>query len=250
MPSLRAYARDLLPGFFLEKFGFKSIWLSRVLIRSLDLPRRFGKNMLDQKIIERIDTSPGFYIEIGANDGVRLSNTLALELYFNWKGLLIEPISSSYKALQKNRSRRRNVLLNAACVASDNQAQTIEMIYCDLMSIALDLDSDVSDPAEHARRGQKFLRDGQELRREVVEATTMTKALLRARAPERIEFLSLDVEGAELEVLRGIDFERFRIEWILVESRNPKRIETFLKNYGYVMSESLSNYDFLFQWEP
>jgi len=252
MPTLRAYARDFFPRFFLERFGYRHGWLARSVIRSFGLPDRFGKDLLDQKIIDRIDTSPNFYIEIGANDGVRLSNTLALELYFGWRGILLEPISKSFRALEKNRSRRRNVLLNIACVASDNKAEKVEMIYCDLMSIALGLDSDVSDPSEHAIRGSKFLKPGVELRREVVEASTMTSALVHAEAPESIGFLSLDVEGAELEVLRGIDFHTYHIEWILVESRNPERIATFLRRHGYRMREALSTYDFLFHkdFEP
>lgn len=84
------------------------------------------------------------------------------------------------------------------------------------------------------------------MRKEVVETMTMSRALDEAKAPGSIGFLSLDVEGAELEVLRGIDFERYYIEWILVESRNPQRIDTFLGSHGYLMYEPLATYDFLF----
>lgn len=242
--------RHIIGPIFLSKFGFRSVWLSRVVLSWLSLPNRFGKDLLDQKIIDRIDTAPGFYIEVGANDGHRLSNTLALEIYFGWRGLLIEPIASSFEQLKKNRSRRRNALVNAACVAPHRSGQQVEMIFSDLMSIALDLESDVDDEMEHALRGSKFLRQGLEIRKETVQSISMTEALEGCDAPNSIGFLSLDVEGAELEVLKGIDFSKFQISWILVESRKPKKIADFLAHHGYELADQLSSYDFLFRFVP
>ena len=46
-------------------------------------------------------SGPKFYIEIGANDGVSQSNTKYLELFYDWRGILIEPIPSVFKKLQK-----------------------------------------------------------------------------------------------------------------------------------------------------
>lgn len=250
MPSIRAYARHIIYPIFLSVFGFRYIWLSRTVLSWLRLPKRFGKDLLDQKIIDRIDTAPGFYIEVGANDGHRLSNTLALEIYFGWRGLLIEPIASSFEQLERNRSRRRNRLVNAACVAPHRSGQEVEMIFCDLMSIAMDLESDVHDKMAHALRGSKFMRQGLQVRKETVKSISMTEALETAQAPTLIDFLSLDVEGAELEVLRGIDFTKFRISWILVESRKPETLVNFLANYDYEMADQLSSYDFLFRFVP
>ena len=58
--------------------------------------------------------------------------------------------------------------------------------------------------------------------------------------------MSLDVEGSELAVLSGLDFNKYIIKYILVESRGIKKIENYLKKYNYKMIEKLSIHDFLF----
>jgi hypothetical protein len=67
-----------------------------------------------------------------------------------------------------------------------------------------------------------------------------------ANAPSVIDFLSLDVEGAELEVLKGVDFARYRFKYMLVECRNLTRLELFLAQQGYALVDRLSGHDYLF----
>ena len=198
---------------------------------------------LRRNLLHEIDTSPNYYVEIGANDGVAQTNTLALETFFGWRGLLIEPINSVYEKLAKNRSRRRNTLLRAACVSSRFPDATVELVYSNLMSVAIGLDSDVSDPFAHADSGRYQLRAEDPVRVESAPAMTMTRALELAGAPDRIGLLSLDVEGAELEVLKGIDFDKYRFDWMLIECRDLGRLETFLRNHGYVLQKDLSTHD-------
>ncbi len=174
------------------------------------------------------------------------SNTLALELFYGWRGLLIEPSEATFERLKKNRSKRRNYLLRTACVSSAFPDHTVELIYADLMSVALGLDSDVPDPHAHAESGAKFLASDDSIRAESVPATTMTRALEIAGAPGRIGLLSLDVEGAELEVLKGIDFEKYQFDWMLIECRSFRRMATFLDSHGYALQEKLSHHDYLF----
>ena len=70
---------------------------------------------LDIKLKKFLNKRNGFFIEIGANDGVHQSNTFYLEKNKNWYGLLIEPGKEAFSRLVKNRSRR-NIFVNAACV--------------------------------------------------------------------------------------------------------------------------------------
>lgn len=213
-----------------------------------DKSASFGLRGLDQKIVARIDPSPSYYVEIGANDGRTHSNTLSLELFYGWKGLLIEPIYSTFTKLERNRSKRRNYLLRAACVSPSFPNSSIDFVYGNLMSIGLGLDSDVPDPFEHASAPRKDAGPGDPLRIESVPAITMTEALETARAPSKIGLLSLDVEGAELEVLRGIDFDKFQFAWIVVESRAVQRVAEFLATNGYVLQEKLTHHDYLFEY--
>ena len=245
MASIHAHVRHQLlkvRSFVRKIFGYRIRWLATLLYKGSPS----GLPGLDQKLLEEIDTSPGYYIEIGANDGVSQSNTLALELFYGWEGLLIEPSNATFERLKKNRSKRRNYLLKSACVSSAFPDSTVELIYANLLSVALGLDSDVPDPHAHAESGAKFLSSDDPIRIESVPAITLTRALDIARAPRQVGLLSLDVEGAELEVLKGIDFEQYRFDWMLIESRNIKRLAAFLDNHGYALQKKLSHHDYLF----
>ena len=80
-------------------------------------------------------------------------------------------------------------------------------------------------------------------------AHTLTSLLDEVKAPHNIDLLSLDVEGNELAVLKGLDFNRYKLKWILVEVRTPE-IEAYLKDFGYhkhaVLTPNESYEDVLF----
>ena len=61
-------------------------------------------NELDKKIEKYLNYKDGFFIEMGANDGINQSNTVFLERKYNWHGMLIEP-SEKFTLLKKNRSK-------------------------------------------------------------------------------------------------------------------------------------------------
>jgi FkbM family methyltransferase len=238
-----------------RKFRYKS----RLVVRLLGLGSRkawtsFGLNGLDLEIFKAISTKSKYYVELGANDGVSQSNTLALELFAGWRGLLIEPVPEVYWRLKENRNSRRNSLVNAACVARGFRGDSVEMLYSNLMSVTLGMDLDISDPISHARDGERFLGDEGKIRRLRVPAITLTDALVSAGSPRKIGLLSLDVEGAELDVLKGIDFERHIFEWIAIESRDLERIVRFLEPQGYLFVKTLSEHkvggeaDYLFRF--
>ena len=108
------------------------------------------------------------------------------------------------------------------------------------------LESDLPDPEAHVQAGAKSLKSEHSTRVETVPATTMTRALGMAGAPARIGLLSLDVEGAEIEVLKGIDFKRYQFDWMLIECRSIERLARFLDIKGYVLQEKLTHHDYLF----
>ena len=66
-------------------------------------------------------------------------------------------------------------------------------------------------------------------------------------SPIIIDFLSLDVEGAELEVLNGIDFLNYNFKFILIESRDDQEIIKYLKNFDYSFLEKISKRDLFFK---
>jgi len=247
MASFRAYVMHYR-AVFLEKLPFTQ----RILFARLRRKREFGLDGLDSKIASVINLKRGFYIEIGANDGVNQSNTLQLELFHGWRGVLIEPIPSTFSRLKKNRNSIRNHLEQAACVGFDFAKDEVDLVYSNLMSTSLNLNSDIEDSVGHAKLGVQFLKGenvNSALKIIKAPALTMTSVLKKANAPMKIDFLSLDVEGAELEVLKGIDFKIYTLTWILIESRDPKRISHFLEPKGYSLHSKLSHHDYMFHLE-
>ena len=67
-------------------------------------------------------------------------------------------------------------------------------------------------------------------------------------APTIIDFFSLDVEGSELEVLKGIDFNKYNFKFILIENRDFKKIKNFLFDKKYKFIKNLTEIDSLFQY--
>ena len=81
-----------------------------------------------------------------------------------------------------------------------------------------------------------------------VKSSTLNSLLEKANAPKKIDFFSLDVEGDEFQVLKGIDFKKYKFKYILVETYHKKKLTIFLKKkkYRYLKKMSLRN-DHLFK---
>lgn len=100
---------------------------------SLTKEEYFALNQLDIKLKKYLNFRRGYFIEAGANDGVKQSNTLYFEKYKGWRGILIEPIPNLAKKCRINRPKC--IVENCALVPFDFQETYIEMQYCNLMSL-------------------------------------------------------------------------------------------------------------------
>lgn len=207
--------------------------------------RYHGLNGLDRKLESYLDFNGGYFVELGANDGVAQSNTLYFERERGWRGVLIEPILHNFIRCRQNRSAE-NHFVCAACVSSAHPQPFVKLAYANLMTTPLGLESDIDDPLQHAESGQVYLPQGESTVEVMASARTLGDILKDAGAPPRIDLLSLDVEGAELDVLKGLDHASHQFSYMLIESRNPQRLAEHLAGHGYLLIDKLSQHDYLF----
>ena len=216
-------------------------------LSSLVARKRPGLNGLDSRLEPYLDvTRPGYFVELGANDGHAQSNTWFLEKEFGWGGVLIEPSPIAFVDLIRNRSQA-NHFACAACVPFDHTEPFVRMRFAGLMTVTDGVTDLPEGGVVHTERGRRFLPDGVRPFDFAAIARTLQSILDEAEAPPQIDLLSLDVEGFELSVLRGVDHEQTRFGHILVESRSPAALTDFLSSVGYQMLGALSHHDYLFR---
>jgi len=207
--------------------------------------RYFGSYDLDRKLEKYLNYNDGYFVELGANDGVNQSNTLYYERYKNWHGVLIEPTPHNYLLCRKNRSALSQVFCNA-CVSFEYKEKFVEIVYSNLMSASIGLESDIIDPLAHAETGKEVFQQCDDNFIFGAAAKPLNSILNLAKAPHLIDLLSLDVEGAEIEVLKGIDFSQYKFKFMCIETRSKDKLVAYLASVGYRLVEQITGYDYLF----
>lgn len=179
----------------------------------------------------------GFFIEFGACDGRYFSNSLMLEKFYNWKGLLSEPCKRWHSDLNFNRS----VKIDYRCVWK----RTGEFIdfYEDNNDPALSL---INSTSFHNLREDNFVQKNNHSKYSVI-SVSLNDLLDSNNAPKYIDFLSIDTEGSEFEILSSFNFSNYIIKIICVEhnySTSRDDINKLLTEKGYTRKyKYLSRFD-------
>jgi FkbM family methyltransferase len=175
----------------------------------------------------------GYFVEFGATNGVRLSNTYLLEKKFGWKGILAEPGKVWHGELRAN----RRCHLDTRCVwsSSGGTVEFNETYERELSTISSYSDSDYHAVARESGRLYS------------VKTVSLTDLLETYGAPNEIDYLSVDTEGSEYEILENFDFDRYSFRVASVEHNfTPARQEIFelLSNHGYLrVHQEISQFD-------
>jgi FkbM family methyltransferase len=173
----------------------------------------------------------GYFLEFGALDGVLTSNTFVLEKELEWQGICVEANPTLYPAVCQNRSC---ITINAALWPESRTL--IDMVDAHgLSSVVAYKNSD----------NQASLRESVTTRRFGIDTLNPTELLDRFRAPAVIDYMSLDVEGCEIDVLNALDFSRYHIAMMTIEHNHDEgrkaAVRSLLEPLGYFVADRLND---------
>jgi FkbM family methyltransferase len=197
---------------------------------------RHSKSQLGQDLfglsISGLD-KPGFFVEFGAADGVALSNSYILEKHFGWGGILCEPSTGWHEALKQN----RGCIIDTRCVysVSGEKLSFSENYLGELSAITAYAEPNANGVLKRTTSSYE------------VETISLLDLLNAHNAPKFIEFLSVDTEGSEFEILKDFDFQSYRFGAICVEHNfadTREQINHLLLANGYIqVHQDLSDFD-------
>lgn len=196
---------------------------------------RKAQHLQDLFVLSELDyKTDGFFVEFGATDGLSISNTWLLEKYFNWKGILAEPAQIWHDRLRSN----RNCAIDTRCVWKEsgqdiifNQAESPELSKID--SVVID------DWAKDIR--------GINATQYPVRTVSLIDLLNEHQAPREIDYISVDTEGSEFDILEAFDFNAYKVKIWTIENNLKKKnwnVSELMFSKGYArVYEDISEYD-------
>lgn len=171
----------------------------------------------------------GFFVDIGAYDGVYFSNTCFLE-ELGWKGICVEPQPEVFKELCKNRS----ALCINACITDEPGIIEFTQIICPSSPVVQMLSGVTQnyDP-RHATRIESESGHFNGTKQIIqVQGYPLTH-IMDYYGWRHIDYLSIDIEGGELKILQSIPFDRIRVNIIGVENNYGDPIKAYLESKGF-----------------
>jgi FkbM family methyltransferase len=181
------------------------------------------------------DKRNGYFVDFGAGDGVTLSNSYMLETEFGWTGIVAEPCRTYAPKLAAN----RRCAIDTRCVWSSSGekltfAEVAELSDPGLSTLAQFVKADVHDRSNAIEY--------------IVETVSLNDLLKQRDAPVEIDYLSIDTEGSELEILKAFDLSRWQVNVITVEHNyvltRRNEIYALLTASGYTrVSTELAQWD-------
>jgi len=161
----------------------------------------------------------GYFIDIGAYDGIAISNSYALEK-IGWNGICVEPVPEIYDKLVKN---RKCECINAAIYNEDGKILNFIQTKGGRSGFITDMTDSMIESAESEGIVGKYS----------VKTKTF-ESLMENKKVKHIDFMSIDVEGAEFAVLESIDFDKYKFDLITIENNHGiKKLQDYMFSKGY-----------------
>jgi FkbM family methyltransferase len=205
----------------------------------------FGNDSNYKNIHSIINKRNGRYLEIGAVDGYFESPTYHLSSQYGWKGILVD---ANKKLLQYAKYYRpHDEIIFSACSNFENAKKNLTVKFLPLHhSGEIYYSDDKIDPSA------KIMKDKLKIEPEEVPLSTLSNIISSSNILENnsLDLIVLDVEGHEIDVLNGINFDILKVSFILVESRTNEEFlitKKFLENKDFKLLTQTSDIDYLYQ---
>lgn len=182
----------------------------------------------------------GFYIEAGACNGETISNTLLFEIKHNWTGLLVEPNPDFFEDLKR---RNRNAWILPHCLSTQRKVEIVEF-DASFYNGGIILPGKVL-PSDISRAEKRYTRH--DFERTIKVQCFPLQSVLKAIGQTKVDYFSLDIEGAEYPVLKSIEYDQIDIGTISVEVNHAGKIfggsrediEELLEENGYTLAATV-----------
>lgn len=209
----------------MQDLNFLCMINSRKISRLIPLLRE-SKSQLRQDlfVISELNFKRnGYFVEFGACDGVKFSNSWILENIFLWTGILVEPAKVWQNSIRLNRPKS---IIDTRCVWKNSKSKLLfnEVNTPELSSIDLFSNLDIHGPSR--KNGRLY----------EVGTVSLQDLLDQYNAPKEIDYLSIDTEGSEFEILKVFNFKKYKFKIITVEHNNTTQrplIHKLLTDNGY-----------------
>jgi FkbM family methyltransferase len=182
------------------------------------------------RIVDRIfaEKRDGVFVDIGGYDGVTGSNSLFFEVFRNWTGILVEP---SPTRLKQAKAARRCNCLGYAVAGSSGRSEFMEVTsgYTQMSGF---LDSYAEDLLAKVRANPQHKETIHILDKKTLQS------VLDEQNMKRIDFLSLDVEGGEMDILAAFPFDKYEIDVFSIENNaQSSDLPQLMSAKGYELVE-------------
>ncbi|XP_047470507.1 uncharacterized protein LOC125026250 [Penaeus chinensis] len=180
---------------------------------------------------------PRLFLEAGAYDGEFLSNTLNFEYEYKWRGILVEANPAFFERLLQK--RRKAWAINACLNTKPYPSREAFMVGAENPeNVNSNLNGEVIPELEHhislgSSRLAQFDNNYTQTEGKTEVQCIPLYTIVRAMGITHIDFLSLDVEGAELGILDTVPWDKLSFKVMAIESRHPSKLIPFLEERGY-----------------
>ena len=205
-----------------------------------------ARGNIDKSLIDILKKKKGFYLEIGAFNGISESISLRFEKDLNWSGLLIEPNPLHFKYLKRNRPQ--NICLNYICLSEEYLKKKLYIKNLNLMSYIVDERNKLQFTDYPIRRINNMAKEAKLGNFKTYECKIETLAnIFKKYNIKVIDLAIIDVEGSEIELLKGINFKKININYLCIERYNINKLKQFMKKKNYKFITKLHREDYVFK---